>query len=372
MAVGFFEAFVKIWQNCWVEWEKNGPTKTFLTDFMNEVSIYGFISTKDVLLTLSLGVFFTILRYLLTVAVFKSFFSWCRLLEKEQKKAPESAFKFLYYSMAYGYTCYILFNGKYSFFQEPKHCWIGWYKGMPVAQDIYVVYVVQAGFYLHSIYATVFMDQWRRDFILMILHHILTFALLTFSFAIRYHRIGLLVLFLHDVCDVFLELAKLFVAFKTRGGKYCIVSDVLAGINFCIFTLSWFYCRLYLYPIKVLYSCGSVEARDVLPTAPFYFFFNTMLWCLLVMNVWWFQYILLLLIRIVLGNSGLEDTREIKKPEMTNGEVFENGDVSTVNHGMYNSKDDRKKIDQNFGGLIEKDRKEQFRRRQPLTKPASP
>lgn len=71
MAVGFYEAFVKIWQNCWVEWEKNGPTKTFLTDFLNEVSIYGFISTNDVLLTLSLGVFFTILRYLLTVAVFK-------------------------------------------------------------------------------------------------------------------------------------------------------------------------------------------------------------------------------------------------------------------------------------------------------------
>ena len=56
---------------------------------------------------------------------FQPFFSWCKLLEKEQKKAPESAFKFLYYSMAYGYTCYILFNGKYSFFQEPKHCWIG-------------------------------------------------------------------------------------------------------------------------------------------------------------------------------------------------------------------------------------------------------
>ena len=65
----------------------------------------------------------------------------------------------------------------------------------------------------------------------------LTFQV-TFLF-FRYHRIGLLVLFLHDVCDVFLELAKLFVAFKTRGGKYCIVSDILAGINFCIFTLSW-------------------------------------------------------------------------------------------------------------------------------------
>ena len=88
MAVGFFEAFVKIWQNCWVEWEKNGPTKTFLTDFINEVSIYGFISTKDVLLTLSLGVFFTILRYLLTVAVFKVRLSWnnsCRIVSNRPR-----------------------------------------------------------------------------------------------------------------------------------------------------------------------------------------------------------------------------------------------------------------------------------------------
>ena len=56
---------------------------------------------------------------------------------------------------------------------------------MPVTQDIYTLYVVEAGFYFHSLYATLYMDQWRRDSILMILHHILTNLLILFSLAIR-------------------------------------------------------------------------------------------------------------------------------------------------------------------------------------------
>ena len=71
MAVGFFEAFIKIWDHCFIEWEERGPNKTFLTDFFKELSIYGFISVNDILLCLCLGVLITILRYFLTVAVFK-------------------------------------------------------------------------------------------------------------------------------------------------------------------------------------------------------------------------------------------------------------------------------------------------------------
>ena len=97
------------------------------------------------------------------------------------------------------------------------------------------------------------------------------------------------------------------------------------------------YCRLYLYPIKVLYSCGC-GARPYMPyTAPFYFFFNTMLWILFGMNLWWFQYMVWLLIRIVTGiTRSVEDVRELPKNKMVNGKVVENGDVSTspnINHG---------------------------------------
>ena len=98
-----------------------------------------------------------------------------------------------------------------------------------------------------------------------------------------------------------------------------------------------FYCRLYIYPIKVLYSCGF-DCRLYVPTAPFYFFFNTMLWILFAMNVWWFQYIVWLLIRIVTGMSrSVEDTREIPKRKTINGpKMVENEDMSNgsnKNHG---------------------------------------
>ena len=71
MEVGYSEAFTKIWNHCWIEWQERAPTKTFLTDFINDVCSYGFISAKDILLCLVLGVVFTILRYVLSVAVFK-------------------------------------------------------------------------------------------------------------------------------------------------------------------------------------------------------------------------------------------------------------------------------------------------------------
>jgi len=71
MEVGYLEAFSKIWNHCWIEWNERGPTKTFVTDFIQEISNYGFISAKDILICLVLGVAFTILRYFLTAAIFK-------------------------------------------------------------------------------------------------------------------------------------------------------------------------------------------------------------------------------------------------------------------------------------------------------------
>ena len=54
-----------------------------------------------------------------------------------------------------------------------------------------------------------------------------------------------------------------------------------------------------------------------------------MLWILFGMNLWWFQFIVWLLIRIVTGMSrGVEDTREIPKNKVANGKMVENGDMS--------------------------------------------
>lgn len=81
-------------------------------------------------------------------------------------------------------------------------------------------------------------------------------------------------------------------------------------------------CRIIVYPIIVLYSTGY-EARKVLPDAPFYFFFNGLLWILFCMNVWWSYFIVLLIFRIIVGKSeSIEDTRELSLSDeqfMSNG-----------------------------------------------------
>ena len=71
MAVGYFEAFVKTLRNHWVEWKKRGLTKTFLKDFIDDVSTDFFISANDILLCAVLGIFFTVARFFLNEAVFK-------------------------------------------------------------------------------------------------------------------------------------------------------------------------------------------------------------------------------------------------------------------------------------------------------------
>lgn len=47
----------------------------------------------------------------------------------------------------------------------------------------------------------------------------------------------------------------------------------------------WF--RLYWFPLKVLYAT-CVSSIQSVPTIPFYFFFNALLFALLLMNIYWF------------------------------------------------------------------------------------
>ena len=55
----------------------------------------------------------------------------------------------------------------------------------------------------------------------------------------RYYKIGVIVLFLHDIADILLEFCKLCVAFKSRGGKYHLVPDVLSNVGVLCFALVW-------------------------------------------------------------------------------------------------------------------------------------
>ncbi len=56
---------------------------------------------------------------------------------------------------------------------------------MIIPFDIKLIYMIECGFYIHAIYATFFMDHKRKDFYIMIIHHVTTIILIVLSYGIR-------------------------------------------------------------------------------------------------------------------------------------------------------------------------------------------
>ncbi len=72
-----------------------------------------------------------------------------------------------------------------SFFEKKNSFDLDWSPRMMVPFDIKLMYFVQCGFYLHSIYGTLYMDYKRKDFYVMLIHHVLTMILIFVSYATR-------------------------------------------------------------------------------------------------------------------------------------------------------------------------------------------
>nr|XP_015826784.2 ceramide synthase 1 [Nothobranchius furzeri] len=267
-----------------------------------------YITWTEIALFLLCAFLWTMVRRGLTESLFKPLAQWCKLLPKDAAKMPESAWKLVFYTLSWSYSTYLLFFTSYSFFHDPPSTFYNWKSGMAVPTDIAVAYLIQGSFYGHSIYATINMDTWRKDSAVMVVHHIITLALISFSYAFRYHNVGILVLFLHDINDVQLEFTKLNVYLKSRGGGYHLINDVLANIASVSFSITWFWFRLYWFPLKVLYATCVFSIQSV-PNIPFYFFFNALLFALLLMNIYWFLFIVMFVVKL-LKVKEVNDVRE--------------------------------------------------------------
>lgn len=60
-----------------------------------------------------------------------------------------------------------------------------WHPGVSIQPALHWLYMVQMGFYLHCAYATIYLETIRRDFVVLMMHHVLTLGLLMFSYIVR-------------------------------------------------------------------------------------------------------------------------------------------------------------------------------------------
>ncbi|XP_048128910.1 ceramide synthase LOH2-like isoform X1 [Rhodamnia argentea] len=194
-------------------------------------------------------------------------------------KISESMWKLMYYATVEAFVVSITYQEPWV--RDTKDCFRGW-PNQELKLSLRLFYMCQCGFYIYSIAALLTWETRRKDFAVMMSHHVITVILIGYSFLTRFFRIGSIILALHDASDVLMEAAKVF--------KYS-EKEFRASLCFALFALSWLVLRLIFFPFWVI-KASSYHVREVVPLSEFYgcslyYIFNTMLLTLLVFHIYW-------------------------------------------------------------------------------------
>ena len=131
---------------------------------------------------------------------------------------------------------------------------------MPVRTDLKVLYLAQLVVWVYTCAAHRYLDERRRDYYVLYAHHLVTILLVLGSWEAggTAVRIGLLVLYVHDASDVFIDILKMVNYSKLEGARGFYASE----IAYVAAVVSWGWFRFYQYPARVL-KVAIVEAFRV-------------------------------------------------------------------------------------------------------------
>uniref|UniRef100_F7CKQ0 Ceramide synthase 4-like n=1 Tax=Monodelphis domestica TaxID=13616 RepID=F7CKQ0_MONDO len=211
------------------------------------------------------------------------------------KKFSEACWKCMVYTFSFVGGFFILYDEPWLW--DSDLCWHGFPKQI-MKPSIYWWYLLDFGHYI-SLLLTLPFDVKRKDFTEQVIHHFSAAILIYFSYCANYIRIGTLVIFIHDVADIFLEAGK--VLHYAQWKQSC---DMI----FIIFSMTFFITRLIVFPYKVLYS---TYYSSMVNHEPFfgYYFTNGLLMILQALHVFWSYLILCMLFRYVNCGTMEKDVR---------------------------------------------------------------
>lgn len=226
--------------------------------------------------------------------------------QKKIGKFKESAWKCIYFLSAEIIVLSLTYDEPW--FTNTKYFWVGpgdqvW-PNQKAKLKLRGIYMYAAGFYTYSIFALVFWETRRSDFAVSMSHHFATVALIGLSYVLRFARVGSVVFAIHDASDIFLEIGKM----SKYGGN-----ETLASFAFVLFVLSWILLRLFYFPFWVLWSTSyeviqTLDKKTHAVDGPIYYYmFNTLLFCLLVLHIYWWVLIYRMLVKQIQARGKLSD-----------------------------------------------------------------
>lgn len=182
------------------------------------------------------------------------------------------------------------------------YCWPGHFEKLMETWPVYSVpnemrftYFVELSWYIVGI-VLLFLDFRRKDFIAMLIHHVATIVMISFSWHVGGVRVGVVVIILHNISDVFLHLAKIL--------NYMDLS-VLSHLGLVAFALSFFVLRLVCFPMLIWETIKGVPMFvDGMITG-----WGLIIWLkilLVPLHAYWFLIIVRLAMRLMSGEDASE------------------------------------------------------------------
>jgi ceramide synthetase len=135
---------------------------------------------------------------------------------------------------------------------------------------------MQLGYHLFSLFQHI-LKKPKNDYIEMLLHHLMTVALIGLAYFMNYVAISVIVLMVHDFSDVFGYIVRVFVDTNFK------VVTLAAYLGLLI---SWLYLRLVVFPFDIIYYglYLNLEIFDL----PGTILLAVMLHCLVVLHLYWY------------------------------------------------------------------------------------
>jgi ceramide synthetase len=219
------------------------------------------------------------------------------IIKKKIAKYVEAFWRFIFYS-SFSYLGYrTLFVPEVAeWVQDTKNHWEGWPYHQITGIALFY-YHIELGSYIHQLIWT---ESNHSDFWEMFAHHIITIALIVISFITNYWRVGVSILFLHDLSDVFLEGCKVL-NYTSKPPSRRWIKNHIVDPGFGVFTVVFFITRLVLFPRYILYSV-FIEGYRVYGCewggCPIFIGLLSALQCL---HIFWFYLIMRMVMKLFMG-----------------------------------------------------------------------
>jgi len=275
--IGFFWCFNQ-YLNYWEQWKKYAPEN------------YEYPSLKDFVYIAYTFVFILFLKYVIEKisGPFLKSLLHSKYKETEEvqaiymKQMKTSFFKLIWYStiVAIGYHVIkdlewfpkeIFGNGDLVSYYQKGTPYIIFYDRTALFK---LYYLASLGFTVSDFFFLLFIHEKRSDFHLMILHHIFTINLVSFSYLTNNSNFGIIVFFLHDITDIWVYLTRIVIN--------TFLPDIVKYLHCAAFLGVFIYFRIY-----VLFKLILIMYFDLKEWCIFLYVLWPMLCVLFLMHIYW-------------------------------------------------------------------------------------